>query len=58
MKEWEECLRIGAPEPRRVRDLRRFLEDEVWPQVPPDVLGKPISRAERGAILGHGPQGV
>lgn len=42
----------------RGEELRRFLEEEVWPQIPADVLGKPISRAEREAILGYGPQGV
>jgi antitoxin VapB len=41
-----------------VRDLHRFLADEVWPQVPADVLGKPLTRAEREAILGYGPQGL
>ena len=37
--------------------LRRFLEQEVWPQIPPDLLGKGISREEREAILGYGPEG-
>ena len=41
-----------------LRDLHRFLADEVWPQVPADVLGKPLSRAEREAILGYGPLGL
>lgn len=38
--------------------LRRLLEDEIWPQIPPDVLGKPVSKEEREAILGYGPEGV
>jgi antitoxin VapB len=38
--------------------LRRLLEDEIWPQIPPAVLGKPITREEREAILGYGPEGV
>ncbi len=50
------ALRV-APRDRR-EDLLRFLEDEVWPQVPARVLGKPVSRAEREAILGDGPEGV
>jgi antitoxin VapB len=37
--------------------LRRFLEHEVWPQIPPDLLGKGISREEQEAILGYGPEG-
>ncbi len=42
---------------RRAR-LRRFLETEVWPQVPPDVIGIRLSRDEEDAILGYGPEGV
>lgn len=38
--------------------LRRLLEDEIWPQIPPEVLGKPVSKEEREAILGYGPEGV
>jgi antitoxin VapB len=42
----------------RVTRLRRFLEEEVWPNIPPDVLGKPISKEEEDKILGYGPDGV
>jgi antitoxin VapB len=38
--------------------LRRLLEDEIWPQVPPEALGRPLTREEREAILGYGPEGV
>jgi antitoxin VapB len=48
--------RVGRRD--RAERLRRFLEEEAWPQVPPDLLGKPISKAEREAILGYGPEGV
>jgi antitoxin VapB len=34
------------------------LDAEIWPQVPADVLGKPIGRERREAILGYGPEGV
>lgn len=37
--------------------LRRFLQDEVWPQLPKGVLGSPVTKAEREAILGYGPEG-
>ena len=47
---------IETPEDRK-RRLRRFLEEEVWPQIPPDVRGVPISKAEREEILGIGPEG-
>ncbi len=42
----------------RGRELQRLLEEEVWPQIPPEALGKPLSRAEREAILGYGAEGV
>jgi antitoxin VapB len=42
----------------RRADLRRFLEEEVWPRVPRRVLGKRMTRKEHDAILGYGPGGV
>lgn len=42
----------------RAERMQRFLEVEAWPQVPADLLGAGISRAEREAILGYGPAGV
>lgn len=44
--------------PDRRERLQRFLEREVWPLVPPDQVGKPITKAEREEILGYGPDGV
>jgi len=38
--------------------LRRFLVEEAWPQVPQEALGRPLSREEREAILGYGPEGA
>ena len=38
--------------------LIRFLEEEIWPLVPPDQFGKPISKAEREDILGFGEYGA
>jgi antitoxin VapB len=47
---------------RTVRDrgerLRRFLADEAWPQVPENVRGTALTKAEREKILGYGPEGV
>ncbi len=33
--------------PAREERLTRFLEEEIWPLIPPDQLGKPLSKAER-----------
>jgi len=43
---------------QRVERLHRFLEEEIWPQIPPEVRGKTITKAEREEILGYGPDGV
>ena len=37
--------------------LLHYLERSVWPKVPPEVLGRTISKAEEEAILGYGPEG-
>ncbi len=53
-----ERLSLGKPAGGRKRRLRRFLEDEAWPAVPPKVLGRKITKREREAILGYGRAGV
>ena len=42
---------------RRLR-VERFLEDHIWPSVPAELLGVPVSRKEAEEILGFGPDGV
>jgi antitoxin VapB len=51
-------LTLAGGQRDRGGELRRFLEQEVWTQVPPEALGRPLSRADREAILGYGPEGV
>ncbi|WP_206795852.1 type II toxin-antitoxin system VapB family antitoxin [Amycolatopsis sp. MtRt-6] len=43
---------------QRLKRMRRVLEEEIWPLIPPDELGKPISKEEWEDILGFGPEGV
>lgn len=50
------AVRMGRPADKATR-LREFLEREVWPQIPADLLGKGISKKEREEILGIGPDG-
>ena len=38
--------------------LRRILETEVWPHVPPSELGRTLSRDEEEEILGYGKDGT
>jgi antitoxin VapB len=42
----------------RLKRMRRVLEDEIWPLIPPEELGKPIPKEEWEEILGFGPGGV
>jgi antitoxin VapB len=58
LRERRARLLLEAGRRRRADRLRRFLEEEAWPQVPADVVGKPLSRADREAILGYGPDGI
>jgi len=45
------------PGDRQTRALR-FLEDEVWPRIPADQLGRRLTRDEEDKILGFGPEGT
>lgn len=42
----------------RVQRLRDFLEYEIWPHIPAEQLGQPITKEEMDGILGYGPEGV
>jgi antitoxin VapB len=53
----ERLRRETTLEQRRER-IRRVLEEEIWPLIPPDQLDRPpMTKAEREAILGIGPEG-
>jgi antitoxin VapB len=58
LQERHERLMMTHVNRDRGADLQRFLEHEVWPQVPPRELGRPLSREQREGILGYGPGGV
>jgi prevent-host-death family protein len=47
----------GPPADRRTR-LTRFLEEEIWPGLPPDQAGRSLAREEEDAILGYGETGA
>ena len=51
-------LRLRINSSARSRQVRRFLEREVWSRVPEDQRGRAPSREEREAILGYGETGV
>jgi antitoxin VapB len=58
LEERKERLEARTRRHARARRIDRFLEDEAWPQIPDTVIGRPVPKAEREAILGYGPEGV
>lgn len=38
--------------------LRRLLEREIWPAIPPALRGTRLTKAEEEQILGYGPDGA
>jgi antitoxin VapB len=37
--------------------LREYLENEVWPSIPADELGRAVRSEEEDRTLGYGPEG-
>lgn len=53
----ERLTREGeAPTERELR-IKRVLEEEIWPLVPEEIRGKPLTKDEREGILGIGEHG-
>ncbi|MGH3797478.1 MAG: type II toxin-antitoxin system VapB family antitoxin [Pseudonocardiaceae bacterium] len=57
LRERLERLRASAAHQDPGGQLWRFLVDEAWPQVPVELRGG-LTKREREAILGYGPEGV
>ena len=57
LRERRERLELQHPGTDREAALRQFLEEEIWPSIPPDMLGRGPTREEREEILGYGPEG-
>lgn len=57
LRERAKRLRGEETAEERYQRLHTWLEEEVWPSLPDDVRGKPITKAEREEILGYGPEG-
>jgi antitoxin VapB len=47
----------ARPTRDRISKIMDYLEREVWPNIPADVLGKKMTKREREEILGIGPDG-
>jgi len=57
LAERKERLSLRVVREDRLSRLRRFLEEEAWPQVPRAVRGKRTTKKEREGILGFGREG-
>jgi antitoxin VapB len=40
---------------RKKAAVMEWLRNDVWPYIPPEHLGKPITREEKAQLLGYGP---
>lgn len=60
LEAWKLRLVPETPEPVKGERARwmRFLEEDVWPKVDPEFLGKPISKEEMDRLAGYDPEGV
>lgn len=58
LAERRERLMLRTPRCDPGQALLRFLENEVWPQIPEAQLGRSLTRAEREDLLGYGGEGV
>jgi len=43
---------------RRMAQALDFLEKEIWPNIPRELLGRRVTKRERERILGYGKGGV
>ncbi len=58
LEERRERLAFQVPPRNRRAEVMRYLEREVWPKVPPELLGRGLTKEEQEEILGYGPEGV
>lgn len=58
LEERRQRLAYRVSDTDRLARMRRFLENEVWPEVPREELGRRLTREEEEAILGYGDHGV
>ncbi len=59
LEERRQRLRLGGQGRKRPhRDMKQWLETEIWPQIPEELKGRPpMTKDEIEEILGIGPKG-
>lgn len=58
LRERKARLALERPGADRTAELRRWLEEEVWPSLPPETRGRAPSQGEQDELLGYGRHGV
>lgn len=58
LEERRRRLHSGIDPAAREAELLRWLETEIWSQIPPELRGQPHDNARDDAIIGYGPDGV
>ena len=58
LKERKRRLAVRQSGESRIIRLKLFLEEELWPTVPNDQLGRAYTKEEEEALLGYGENGV
>ena len=53
----ERVARGPARKPQLSRVIA-FLENEIWPNIPKNLLGRRLTKTERERVLGYGKHGV
>jgi len=56
LSERKSRLQAHGVRPQRP-NLRQYLEQNVWPLIPPSELGRTLTRDEEDQILGYGTEG-
>jgi antitoxin VapB len=58
LREKKRRLEMRSGPKGRPRSMQEWLEKEIWPRIPEEERGKPLTKAEVEDILGFGPEGV
>ncbi len=58
LEERRRRLASGIDPAARLAQAQRWLEEEVWPHVPPESRGRPHDPHADDELLGYGPDGV
>lgn len=58
LEERKDRIALGSSGKRRLAQALDFLEREIWPSIPRNLLGRSVTKTERERILGYGKGGV